>query len=486
MNGKPLVLCILDGWGERAETDGNAIEGGHTPNWHRMLALYPHTLLAASGEAVGLPKGQMGNSEVGHQNIGAGRVVMQLLGLLEHAVEHDEFKTNPHMIKFADALKKSGGTAHVWGLASDGGVHSHISQIISLAFALESMGVPAVVHAVMDGRDTDPESGAGFMKELAEAGLKVATISGRYWAMDRNNNLDRTAREVEAIIAASAPKFSDPVAAVKASYAAGKTDEFMEPVAADWYKGAKPNDGLLIANFRADRVRQIAAALAPHFAVRLGVAEYSEELSKLYDVIFPHEELKNTLGEVLAAHGLKQLRLAETEKYAHVTFFFNGGEEKQFKGEERILIPSPNVATYDLKPEMSAYEITDALEKRLKDFDVVIMNYANGDMVGHTGIWDAALKAVVVVDECIGRVEKAVLALGGSAIITADHGNIERMLDDGRSFTAHTTNPVECVLIGQPEVKSLRAGGKLSDIAPTMLKILGIAKPAEMTGKPLF
>jgi 2,3-bisphosphoglycerate-independent phosphoglycerate mutase len=451
-----------------------------------MLASYPHALIEASGEYVGLPKGQMGNSEVGHTNIGAGRVVMQLLGLLEQAVADDSFKSNPSVAAFAKNLKDSGGTCHLWGLVSDGGVHSHISHIISLAKAIESFGVRVLVHTVTDGRDTDPHSGEGFVASLVAAGLHIATISGRYYAMDRNMNLDRTAKAVAAVVAAEGARFSDPVAAVKVSYKQGVTDEFLEPSVAEGYHGVKPGDGLLIANFRADRVRQTAAALAPEFQYRLGIAEYGEEISKLYGAVFPAQKLEKIFGEVISAAGLSQLRIAETEKYAHVTFFFNGGEERRFKGEERILIPSPDVATYDLKPEMSAAEITKSIEGALGRFDVIVANYANGDMVGHTGIEAAAAKAAGTVDICIGRLEQAVKAAGGVLIITADHGNCEKMKDErGNPFTAHTSNPVEFIVIGM-DGAHVRSGGRLCDIAPTMLKILGLAQPAEMTGKSLI
>jgi 2,3-bisphosphoglycerate-independent phosphoglycerate mutase len=496
---KPFILCILDGWGYRAESYGNAIELGRTPNWHRMLAEYPHSLLEASGTAVGLPAGQMGNSEVGHMNIGAGRVVVQLLGQIERSVADGSLAENEHMKAFVGAMKASGGTAHVIGMVSPGGVHSHSDHMAAIAGALAAAGVPVALHIITDGRDVPPSSAAQFVADFAARvpGALVATISGRYYAMDRNRSWDRTRLAYDAMVSAEGPRFGDPVGAIRASYAAGRTDEFIIPSANAKYGGMRDGDGIVIANFRADRVRQIAAALADpafsdfprgravRFAALIGLAEYSAELNAFYRAVFPPPRLANILGEALSGAGLKQLRIAETEKYAHVTFFFNGGVERAYPGEERVLIPSPSVATYDLKPEMSAREITDAIEARAADFDVIIVNYANGDMVGHTGIEAAAEKAASAVDECIGRLEKLVLCMGGAMLITADHGNCETMLDDkGAPMTAHTTNPVECIAIGTA-ARAMRPG-RLADIAPTVLKILGMAKPAEMTGAELF
>ncbi len=503
----PVVLCILDGWGYNPSKVGNSIEIANTPNWHRMLDTYPHNLLDASGEAVGLPEGQMGNSEVGHTNIGAGRVVMQLLGMIEQSIKNDTLKDNEFLNDFISKVKASNGACHLIGLLSDGGVHAHIKHIIALAKAVEKSGVKVYLHAITDGRDTPPSSAVQYMEEFLNAtkaltNLEVATISGRYYEMDRNKTWDRTKLAYEALTEGKTiDKFTNPVEAIKQSYANGVTDEFIVPTAKEGYDGMTNGDGVLIANFRADRVRQIADALAnPYFdnferdkvvkfSALLGMAEYSVELNEFYKTLFPAQELKNIFGEVIANAGLCQLRIAETEKYAHVTFFFNGGEEKTFHCEERILIPSPSVATYDLQPEMSAYQITEKIEEALKEekFDVIIVNYANGDMVGHTGIEPAAQKAAETIDECIARLEKAVLAKHGVLFITADHGNVEKMLDsDGKTpFTAHTTNPVEAILIGVEEVKELHKG-KLADIAPTLLKILNIPQPAEMTGKPLF
>ena len=471
-----------------------------------MLASYPHSLLDASGEAVGLPKGQMGNSEVGHMNLGAGRVVMQLLGRIEREVANGGLAANPRLVSFIEKTRAAGGAIHIWGLVSDGGVHSHIGHIIALARAVAPSGLQVWLHAVLDGRDTPPRSAAGYVSDLEAAlrpfpNIQIATISGRYYAMDRNKTWERTKLAYDAMaLARSSAKFSDALMAVESSYSNNVGDEFVVPAVAAGYPGMADGDGLLIANFRADRVRQIAAALADPafdgfarsrvaaFADLLGMAEYSAELDTIYGALFPSEPLGRIFGEVVAEAGLTQLRIAETEKYAHVTFFFNGGEERRFPGEERILVPSPKVATYDLKPEMSAFEVTELIERAIAGdgFDVIIANYANGDMVGHTGILGAALKAAAAIDKCIARLERAVLAKSGAMIITADHGNCEQMLDnEGKPFTAHTSNPVEAVLVGRPDVAGLRPG-RLADVAPTMLKILGLPKPAEMTGNELF
>ena len=504
---KPVLLCILDGWGYNSNKEVNAIEKGNTPNWHRMLEEYPHSFLDASGIDVGLPRGQMGNSEVGHTNIGAGRVVLQLIGQIEQAIENDTLKTNPNLLDFIKKIKDANGACHLFGLLSDGGVHAHIEHIIALAKVLDANNLKTYIHVVTDGRDTPPSSAVDYVKDFQNAvkdckNVEIATISGRYYAMDRNKTWDRTRIAYDAIVCGKASKFfSDPVKAVETSYSEQVTDEFIIPTVNENYHGAKNGDGFLIANFRADRVRQIATALADNtfkefnreclikFSALLGMAEYSEELNKLYKTIFPAIQLKHIYGEEVANAGLKQLRIAETEKYAHVTFFFNGGEEKVFPGEDRILIPSPAVATYDLKPEMSAFEITDVLEKVIAEekYDTIILNYANGDMVGHTGKMDAAIKATEALDKCIGRLEKAVLAKNGVMLIIADHGNCEKMFDDdGKPFTAHTTNPVFAVLVSNDKsIKSLN-NGKLGDVAPTLLKLLDLPIPNEMTGKPLF
>ena len=504
---KPVVLCILDGWGYNPNKDGNSIELANTPNWHRMLNEYPHALIEASGEFVGLPEGQMGNSEVGHTNIGAGRVVMQLLGMIEQSIKKDTLKDNEYLKEFISNVKNANGSCHIMGLLSDGGVHAHINHIIALAKAVETSGIKVYLHAITDGRDTPPSSAKKYMEEFIEKtknlkNLEIATISGRYYAMDRNKTWDRTKLAYEAMVEGkSIEKYTNPLDAIENSYKNEITDEFIVPSCKEGYDGMNNGDGILIANFRADRVRQIADAFANSefnnfqrdkvvkFSSLLGMAEYSEELNTFYKTLFPAVSLTNIFGEVIANAGLCQLRIAETEKYAHVTFFFNEDEEKTFPCEERILIPSPSVATYDLKPEMSAYEITDNLERVINEdkFDVIIVNYANGDMVGHTGIQTASQKAAETIDACIARLEKAVLAKHGALLITADHGNVEKMIDEnGKPFTAHTSNPVETILIGCDDVKELKTGGKLADIAPTLLKILNIEQPKEMTGTPLF
>lgn len=503
---KPIVLCILDGWGYNPNKTGNAIENASTPNWHRMINEYPTTFLDASGTAVGLPEGQMGNSEVGHTNIGAGRVVLQLLGQIEQSIKNDTLKNNKYLKEFIEKVKASNGACHLLGLLSDGGVHAHIDHIIALAKALDLNNLKTYIHVITDGRDTAPSSAKMYVEQFIEAtkdckNIEIATISGRYYAMDRNKTWDRTELAYNAMTEGkSETKFTSAINAIEQSYANEKTDEFIIPTVKEGYNGMNDGDGLLIANFRADRVRQIATAFADkdfndftrekiiNFSALLGMAEYSEELNKLYNTLFPAISLTSIFGEEIAKAGLKQLRIAETEKYAHVTFFFNGGEEKVFPNEDRILIPSPSVATYDLKPEMSAYEITDNLEKVIAEdkYDVIIVNYANGDMVGHSGIMEATIKAAETVDNCIARLEKAVLAKNGILFITADHGNCEKMIDEnGKPFTAHTSNKVQAILIGDNEIKELHQG-KLADIAPTLLKIMNLPIPKEMDGKPLF
>ncbi len=493
---KPLVLCILDGVGINKSAEHNAVKEANTPNLDRMMTEYPMVELSASGGDVGLPKGQMGNSEVGHMNIGAGRVVKQLLPRIEEALETDTLKDNETFKK----LSNTEGACHVVGLMSPGGVHSHQKHIIYMANALAASGTKVILHGILDGRDTPPQSAMDFMNEikaeLAE-GIIFGTLSGRYYTMDRNNNWDRIEKAYNAMIMGIADNTAaDTTEAIEKSYGEGITDEFMLPTVIGEYNGINDGDTLLIANYRADRVRQIATALvAPefegferkqviNFAAKIGMASYSEALDSYFETLFPPQKLENILGKVLADNGLKQLRLAETEKYAHVTFFFNGGEEAQFEGEGRTLIESPAVATYDLKPEMSAVEITDALEKEIDQYDVIIMNYANGDMVGHTGSEPAAIIAMETVDQCVARVEKMVNDRGGKLLITADHGNCEKMMEDGKPLTAHTTSPVPFIVIGAGDV-TLAENGKLADIAPTMLTLLDVEIPSEMTGKSL-
>ena len=508
MTQKPVLLMILDGWGYRSpKTPDNAIETGHTPNWHRMFATCPHSLIETYGLAVGLPEGQMGNSEVGHTNIGAGRVVMQDLPKIDQAVKDGSLARNPVLIAMIEKLKANGKAAHVMGLMSPGGVHSSQAHIVALCDILSKNGIKTWVHAFLDGRDTPPSSAAEFLKQFETAIqnmplVKLATIEGRFYAMDRDKRWDRIELAYDNLTAAAGKRYASAEAAIKASYADKVTDEFVVPAVIGDYSGMEEGDAILMANFRADRAREILYALADDafngfvrkkivkFAAHVGMTEYSVDHNRFMQTMFPPEQLTNILGEVVAEHGLTQLRIAETEKYAHVTFFFNGGEEREFKGEERILIASPKVATYDLKPEMSVYEVTEQLVKAIEDkrFDVIICNYANGDMVGHTGIMDAALKAVAAVDDCLGKVEKAIKDVGGVMIVTADHGNVEKMIDEttGQPYTAHTVGKVPAILVNdQSGVKALK-DGKLADLAPTMLELLNIRQPKEMTGTSLL
>jgi len=504
---RPLVLCILDGWGERQKADDNAIELARAPNWHRLKARWPHAQLQASEHYVGLPDGQMGNSEVGHTNIGAGRVVLQDLPRIDAAIAEGKLATLPGLCDFIGRLKESRGTAHLMGLMSPGGVHSHQRQIAALARILAEAGVPVSVHAFLDGRDTPPKAAVLYVRQFQEdvAGLRdlrIATLCGRYYAMDRDKRWDRVERAYRAIVAGVGERTDDPLQAVEAAYARAETDEFVTPTAIAGYVGMRDGDGLLIANFRADRIREIATALLdPEFSgftrekrvafcAALGLVEYSTELNRFLATLFPPENLNDSFGEVVSRAGLTQLRVAETEKYAHVTFFFNGGRELVFPGEERILVPSPKVATYDQQPEMSAPEVTDKVVEAIRSgrFDAIVMNYANADMVGHTGRIDAATKAVETIDFCLGRLSEAVEQAGGTLVITADHGNAEMMRDreTGEPHTAHTLNPVPFVVVNPPAEIGHLENGRLSDIAPTLLDILGLTTPAAMTGHSLI
>jgi 2,3-bisphosphoglycerate-independent phosphoglycerate mutase len=504
---RPVVLCILDGWGESSSDDHNAIQLANTPVWDGFMRDCPHASIDASELHVGLPEGQMGNSEVGHMNIGAGRVVMQDLPRIDTALASGELARNPRLLVFVDKLRASGGTCHLLGLMSPGGVHSHQNHIAALARILDAAGVPVAVHAFLDGRDTPPSSARGFMASFLEdtegcARLRVATVGGRYWGMDRDKRWDRVALAYEALVEGKGERAEDALAAIDAGYARGETDEFVKPTVIDGYSGMAGGDGLLMANFRADRARQILTALLHpgfdafvrprivKFAAATGLTEYSTALNPFLTTLFPAESRSHVLGELVSEAGLKQLRIAETEKYAHVTFFLNGGEETQYPGEERILIPSPKVATYDLKPEMSAFEVTDKLVSAIDSgkFDLIVVNYANTDMVGHSGNLDAAIRAVEAVDHCLGRVRDAVVRAGGAMIITADHGNAEMMEDPHthEPHTAHTLNRVPVVLVNGPaEVRQLR-DGRLADIAPTILALMQLPQPKEMTGRSLL
>jgi 2,3-bisphosphoglycerate-independent phosphoglycerate mutase len=505
----PLVLCILDGWGERGEREDNAILQAKTPNWDRLFARWPHGRLEASQHEVGLPDGQMGNSEVGHTNLGAGRMVLQDLPRIDKAIAEGTLAGMPPLQDFIAKLEESGGAAHVVGLLSPGGVHSHQHQIAALAGILTDAGVEVRVHAILDGRDTPPKSAAGYLATFARDcaghdGIAIATVAGRYYAMDRDKRWDRVERAWHAIVAAEGESAPDAQKALAAAYARDETDEFVAPTAIGDYRGMKDGDGLLLANFRADRVREIAAALLDpefagfarprtlRFAAALGLVEYSSALNPLLATLFAPEDLHDTFGEVVAKAGLKQLRIAETEKYAHVTFFFNGGREDVFPGEERILVPSPKVATYDKQPEMSARELTDRVVEAIGagSFDVIVLNYANTDMVGHSGELGATIAAVEAVDTCLGRLADAVAAQGGTLVVTADHGNAEMMRDPetGEKHTAHTLNPVPFLVVNAPGrlAHGSLADGRLADVAPTLLEILGLPKPEAMTGISLF
>lgn len=508
MTQKPVLLMILDGWGYREpKTDDNAIEMGHTPNWHRMYKDNPHCLVETYGLAVGLPEGQMGNSEVGHTNIGAGRVVMQDLPRIDLAVKDGSLAENPVLVDMIKTLKANGKAVHVMGLMSPGGVHSSQNHIVALCKIFADKDIPVWVHAFLDGRDTPPSSAEGFLADFEKSisdlnNVKIATIEGRFYAMDRDKRWDRVEAAYNNMAFAEGKHFDTVNEAIETSYADKVTDEFVIPCVIGDYKGMQDGDAILMANFRADRAREILYALADaefngferkgviKFSDHVGMTEYSVDHNRFMKTMFPPEALTHIYGEVVAEHGLTQLRIAETEKYAHVTFFFNGGEEKEFNGEERILIASPKVATYDLKPEMSVYEVTEQLVKAIEDkrFDTIICNYANGDMVGHTGIMEAALKAVAAVDDCLGKVEKAIKDVGGVMIVTADHGNVEKMVDEktGEPYTAHTVGKVPAILVNDQSGVCGLKDGKLADLAPTMLDLLNFNKPAEMTGNSLL
>ena len=499
----PTTLIIMDGFALGDEIPGNAVRAAKTPHLDDLFSQYPFCQLSASGLDVGLPEGQMGNSEVGHTNIGAGRVVFQDLPRISRAIEDGSFFENPAYLKAVNACKESGGALHLMGLLSDGGVHSHITHLYALVELARRHGLEKVyVHAFLDGRDVSPTSGKGFVEalqaKLKEIGVgSIADVTGRYYAMDRDSRWERLQRAYDALVLGNAPVNEDPAAAVQASYDSGVTDEFMEPVVCDPEGRIRSGDSVIFYNFRPDRAREITRSLTdPAFGnlVRkkgyfpltfICTTEYDATLPNV-TVAFPHEPLVNIFGEYLSKLNMTQLRIAETEKYAHVTFFFNGGQEAVFPGEDRVLIPSPKVATYDLQPEMSAELITEEVVKRIESgkYDVIILNFANCDMVGHTGVFDAAVKAVETVDKCVDQVVKATSDMGGVSLITADHGNAEIMLDsEGKPFTAHTTNPVPFCIVGA-DVR-LR-DGRLADIAPTMLDLMGLNQPEEMDGRTLI
>lgn len=502
---KPLALIIMDGYGMNPSDYGNAIAAAKKPNLDKYFKEFPNTQIGASGMAVGLPEGQMGNSEVGHTNIGAGRIVYQELTRITKSIKDGDFFENEALNAAVENAKSHGGALHLMGLLSDGGVHSHNEHLYGLIELAKRAGLTKVyVHAFLDGRDVPPSSAkeyiAALESKLSEIGVgKIATLAGRYYAMDRDNRWERVSKAYDAIVNGEGPTAASAEVAVDASYAADKTDEFVEPVVVDAAGTIKENDSVIFFNFRPDRAREITRTIVDPafdgFARKKGffptffvtMTQYDASMPNV-DVAFKPQTLHNTFGEYISGKGLTQLRIAETEKYAHVTFFFNGGVEKVYPGEERVLIQSPKVATYDLQPEMSEPEVTEKVVANIESgkFDVIILNFANCDMVGHTGVFDAAVKAVEAVDDGVGKVVEAVTKLGGTALITADHGNADQLkAEDGSPFTAHTTRPVPFIVIGQGGVK-LREGGKLADIAPTMLKILGLPVPAEMSGESLI
>jgi 2,3-bisphosphoglycerate-independent phosphoglycerate mutase len=504
MSKKPVMLMILDGWGYREDAADNAVAQGKTPNFDRLIASCPHALLHTSGRVVGLPEGQMGNSEVGHLNIGAGRVVMQELPRIDAAIEDGSLAKNPILTEMIEGLKGNGGTCHLLGLISPGGVHSHQDQAIALAKIVTEAGVPVIVHGLLDGRDTPPESAAEFVAAFEAAlpkGARIGTLIGRFYGMDRDKRWERVALSYNLITAADGQHFDSAAAAIKASYGAKITDEFIKPISLGDYTGTKDGDALLCFNFRADRVREILTALLDpnfdgfergaktKFSAAIGMTAYSDALAPYMETLFPAQPMDELLGQVVAAAGKTQIRMAETEKYPHVTYFFNGGVETPNPGEDRIMVPSPKVATYDLQPEMSAPELTQKAVEAIHSgkYDMFILNFANPDMVGHTGVLSAAIKAVETVDTGLGRIANAIAAHAGALIVTADHGNCELMRDPetGGPHTAHTLNPVPVFVMGAPTGAKLH-DGVLADLAPTLLALLGIKQPELMTGKSLL
>jgi 2,3-bisphosphoglycerate-independent phosphoglycerate mutase len=501
---RPVMLVVLDGWGWREDRADNAVRQARTPAFDRLWNAGPHAFLRTSGRDVGLPDGQMGNSEVGHLNIGAGRVVMQDLPRIADAIASGEIARAPALVDLIARLKASGGTCHLIGLVSPGGVHSHQDHAVALAKILAGAGVPALVHALTDGRDTPPQSAGDDLKRLAAAlpsSVRVATVVGRYYGMDRDKRWERVQKAYDAMVAGEGPRFPDPQAAIADAYAKQQFDEFVVPSVIGDYRGMKDGDGVLCFNFRADRVREILSAMLDpgfsgfprsrvvRFAGAVGMAQYSDELDKLMETIFAPQSFPNILGEVVAAAGRTQLRMAETEKYPHVTYFLNGGREQPYDGEDRIMVPSPKVATYDLQPEMSAPELTAKAVEAIRSgkYDLIVLNYANPDMVGHTGSLSAAIKAVETVDTGLGEIAAAVERAGGALLVTADHGNCEMMRDPatGGPHTSHTLNPVPLLLQGARN-RSLVAEGRLADLAPTLLELMDLPKPPEMTGVSLL
>ena len=500
---KPVVLCILDGWGLSDDTKANAPYLANTPTFDALMAEGPHAQLITHGPDVGLPSGQMGNSEVGHTNIGAGRVVAMDLGQIDLAIEDGSFFHNEALQSFIAKVKAAGGTAHLMGLVSDGGVHGHLDHIVAAAKAVTDAGVPVALHAITDGRDVAPKSAFTYIAELEDRlpdGAKVVTVCGRYFAMDRDNRWERVSEAYDAIVKGQGRTVASAHEAVDHAYAQSETDEFIAPTVLAGYSGIKDGDGFFCLNFRADRAREILRAIGepgfaefdsgprPQLSALLGMVEYSDGHNDYMTTVFPKRDIVNTLGEWVAKQGLRQFRLAETEKYPHVTFFLNGGKEQPEGGEDRFMPKSPKVATYDLQPEMSSAEVTEKFVEAIHGgYDLIVTNYANPDMVGHTGDLKAAIKACEAVDQGLGQVVAALKQVGGAMIVTADHGNCEMMVDPetGGPHTAHTLNPVPVVLVGGPEGSSLR-DGRLADLAPTLLQLMELPKPVEMTGESLL
>jgi 2,3-bisphosphoglycerate-independent phosphoglycerate mutase len=499
---KPVVLCILDGWGKRSETDGNAPALARTPHFDRLMQTCPNAQLLTHGPDAGLPSGQMGNSEVGHTNIGAGRVVAMDLGAIELAIEDGTFRDQGALPDFVERMQDSGGRAHLMGVLSDGGVHGHVDHIRAAVRVLHEAGVPVVIHAITDGRDVAPKSALTFLERLQDDlpdNATIGTVIGRYFAMDRDNRWERVETAFDAMIHGRGRPSDTPEAAIETAYADGQTDEFIPATVIGDYAGVRDADGLFCLNLRSDRAREILEAIAnpdfdgfardmPVLAARLGMVEYSDRHVDWFGSVFPKRNIVNTLGAWVAAHGKRQFRLAETEKYPHVTFFLNGGKETPEEGEDRFMPQSPKVATYDMQPEMSAPEVTQHFVQAIKDgYDLIVTNFANPDMVGHTGDLQAAIAACEAVDHGLGQVLEALEQAGGAMIVTADHGNCETMIDPetGGAHTAHTLNPVPVILVGGPEGARLH-DGRLADLAPTLLQLMALEQPTEMTGRSLI
>lgn len=500
---KPVVLCILDGWGISDRPEQSAPDQANTPNFDRLMREAPHATLTTFGKDVGLPSGQMGNSEVGHTNIGAGRVVAMDLGQIDLAIEDGSFFHNESLAAFIAKLKETGGRAHLMGVVSDGGVHGQITHVLAAVKAVADAGVPVVLHAITDGRDVAPKSAAGFIDELQSQlskGAEIGTVIGRYYAMDRDKRWERVELAYQAIIAGKGQAAATAAEAVETAYAREETDEFIKPFVINGYDGTADGDGVFCLNFRADRAREILSAFGdsefaefdvsnrPHWAGMLGMVDYSEAHNAFMTTAYPKKQVVNTLGAWVGSKGLRQFRLAETEKYPHVTFFLNGGKETPEPGEDRHMPQSPKVATYDLEPEMAADEVSDKLVEVINaGYDLIVVNYANPDMVGHTGNLEAAERACAAVDKGLGRMLAALDQTGGAAVICADHGNCETMIDpvSGGPHTAHTLNPVPVIVYNGPKGAHLR-DGRLADLAPTVLDLIGLDQPDEMTGQSLI